>query len=359
MRAWARRVARGLALGFALAAGPARAIVVAPPPDRTVTVTSEDAVLVFDPLTSSQTIVLQIEVEGTSSPFGLLIPTPKPAVTARVSERVRRAITRTLHPRAQIQRILDVEYYSWAASCAVREVGEVEDPDAADARVPVAEAEVTPLGSAPEPIHDWLLKEGFTVAPAQAAWLNELRARGWSVVGVTVRPAVSEGPPPSRLRGPVLAITHEAEEPIYAAGLPPFAVSGTVTEGSPPVEIAVLTEWAVSLDVASPPEPFFADALAGRDVLRLASEAGGDPWNFRRDGTLTAFEVERPEGAGVVRFVRSEPRATIHPPVRHELKTHRLRVPVEALVLSVALLLWTWMRYARRSAPGPRVAFRG
>jgi hypothetical protein len=359
-RGLARAVALALTpFALGLCPAPVSAAVVAPAPGRTVTLVEEDTLLVFDPLTSSQTVIMQLEVEGTASPFGLLIPTPKPAEVVRVSERVRRALRGMLHPRAQVQRILDVEYYSWAASCAVRDVGEDDDPEAAEARVPTAAAELTPLGNAPERLHDWLLKEGFTLAPAQAAWLSELRTRGWSVVGVTVRPPVTEGPPPSRLRGPVLAITHEAEEPIYAAAMPPFAVIDEGEGERPPLELAVLSEWAVSVDAAENHEPFFADAVSGRDVLRLASEAGGNPWNFRRDGTLTAFEIDRPRGLGIVRFVRTEPRPTIHPPVRHEMKTHRLRVPVELLVLALSLLIWTWMRYARRNGPGPRVTFRG
>jgi hypothetical protein len=161
------------------------------------------------------------------------------------------------------------------------------------------------------------------------------------------------------LRGPVLAITHEAEEPMYAAAMPPFSITANPDVAQPPLELAVLTEWAVGVDEASPPEPFFADAVPGREVLRLANEAGGNPWNFRRDGTLTAFDVRRPGGLGVVRFVRVPPRPSIHPAARHELKVHRVRVPVELIVCGLALLGWTWMRYARRDGVSPRVTFRG
>jgi hypothetical protein len=348
------------AAGIALLVGSmARAAVLAPAPGRSVTLLEETTLLVFDPLTSSQTVILQLELEGTSSAFGLLLPTPKPAVVTPVSERVRSALLRMLHPRAQTQRTLEIEYHSWAADCAIREIGESMDDSTPEPRLPMATAELTPLGQTSDRLHDWLLKEGFTLAPAQAAWLEDLRGRGWSVIGVTVRPPVTDGPPPSRLRSPVLAITHEAEEPIYAAKIPPFAITADAAAVQPPLELAVLTEWAVAVDTESPPEPFFADAVPGREVLRLANDAGGNPWNFRRDGTLTAFEVDRPTGLGILRFVQTAPRAAIHPAARHELKVHRLRVPVEALLLGLALLAWTWMRYARRDGAAPRVTFRG
>ncbi len=350
------------ALAVALLALPARApgVVIAAAPGKTVNVLEENVTLIFDPLTSSQSVLIQFEFEGTASAFGLIVPTPKPADVARVSDRVRRAFTSVMRPRAQTQRILDVEYYSWAANCAVRDLGDVVDEEEAESRVPTASAEIANLGASPDPMHDWLLHEGFTLAPAQAAWLSELRSRGWSMVGVTIRPPVTEGPPHSRLRGPVIALTHEAEEPIYAATMPPLATSlaGSTTNGGPPLEIAVLTEWAVSQDIDSPPEPFFADSLSGREVLHIANEAGGTPWNFRRDGTLTAFELERPEGLGIVHFVHTAPRPAIHPPPGHELKTHRLRVPVELMILVVSLLAWTWMRYVRHhNRPTSRVMF--
>lgn len=360
-QAAARWPLAALALALLCMCGGARAAVVAPPPGRSVVVLDEQVTLVFDPLTNSQTTLVQLEFEGTASPFGLIFPTPKPAQVERVSDRLRRALDTTLHPRAQTQRILDVEYYSWAGSCAVREIGDVADPEELDARTPTAGAEPSGLGAGEGALHDWLLREGFTLAPAQSAWLDELRSRGWSLVVVTVRPPITEGPPHSRLRGPVLAITHEADEPIYAARMPPFAIANDrAPPGSVvPLEVAVLTEWAVSVDRDDPPEPFFADALGGRDVLRISGEAGGTPWNFRRDGTLTAFDVERPDGLGIVRFVRTSPRPAIHPPPRHELKTHRMRLPIEAILLVVGGLAWTWMRFARRNAHGPhKIAFR-
>lgn len=346
------------ALAVAFAASTAAAAVLAPAPGRSVTLVDERTLLVFDPLTSSQTVLVQLELEGTSSAFGLLIPTPKPASVTPVSERVRTALARMLHPRAETQRILEIEYYSWAMDCAIREVGEWTGESAAEARLPMAAAELTPLGLARERLQDWLLEEGFTLAPAQAAWLEDLRTRGWSVVGVTIRPSVTDGPPPTRLRSPVLAITHEAEEPIYAATIPPFAISASDDTAQPPLELAVLTEWAVAMDTADPPEPFFADALPGREVSRLATEAGGSPWNFRRDGTLTAFEVERPSGLGILRFVQTSPRSAIHPAARHETKLYRIGIAVELVVLGLALLIWTWMRYARRDGGAPRVTFR-
>lgn len=334
----------GLLPGLALVSQ-AHAALIAPQPGETVTLLEEHVMLVFDPLTGDQTIVVQHVVEGTSTPYGVLIPTPKPARAKVVSSRLRRAIRNRLHPRGRLQRTLAVDFVSWIGGCAVRDVGDAV-PGAATpttkARVPRAEADS--LGNAPEPIDDWLLRNGLTLSPAQAIWLEELRRIGWSVTGVMVRPR-NDGPnPPDRLKGPVIALTHPASEPVYATGHPPYALLGS-PEVRPPIEIAVLTEWAVDLDLAGAFEPFYAATLTRRGVQRMSSDAGGLPWTFRRDGTLTAYTLEAGQIPAIIRFARTDPRPQRKPAQVPVIREHRLRIPIEGLFLLVVLLGWAWLRF--------------
>ncbi|MCA9541803.1 MAG: DUF2330 domain-containing protein, partial [Myxococcales bacterium] len=330
-------------------------MVVAPPPGQTITLLDEFVLLVYDPLTGTQTMLVQPTFAGTTAPFGLLIPVPRPARVATQSERLRNAVRARLHPRGRLQRTLNVEFTSLAASCAVRAVGDgVPGPDDQKKTVPAAQGQVTNLGISPEPTQDWLLANGFTVAPAQAAWLSDLRDRGWSIIGVVVRPPAFASAPPARMRGPVLTLTHEASEPAYAAGHPPFALRPG-DEAAPPLELAVLTEWAVAVDTADPPEPFFADTLDEAAITRLNNDAGGLPWVFRREGTLTGYAMPRPPDAGIVRFVRTDARPQLRPEAAPRLRAQHLRVPVELLVGFLFLLGWGWVRVGGRV----RANFRG
>ncbi|MCB9522224.1 MAG: DUF2330 domain-containing protein [Myxococcales bacterium] len=333
-----------------------RAVVVAPAPGEHVTLLREQVLLVFDPLTATQTIVTQHEFAGTATPFGLIIPTQGQAKVSVASERLQRAIRSRLHPEGKIQRSLDLRLVSWLGGCAVREVG--DGPTAAEStgRPPMAAAEPTLLGSAPEPLHDWLISNGFTVSPAQAAWLARLRAQGWHLTAVVVNPRQKGLAPPPVVRGPVLALSHPADGPAYAAAHPPFALPKPGAGwGGPPLEVAVLTEWAVTPDVQPEPAPFFADSLSGQEVSRIGNEAAGLPWAFRRDGTLTAYEIARPGGLGVVRFGRSDPHPSVRPEPEPRLRAYRLRVPIELLMLAGLLVAWIWWRYGRRRAPQGRL----
>ncbi len=327
---------------------------VAPAPGERVELLREYALLIFDPLTGTQTLVVQHEFAGTSTPFGLIIPTPAPPKVSVESERLRRAIRNRRHPVGKIQRTLDLRLVSWLGGCAVRQVGdgptEAEDPK----RPPNAGARTAQLGNAPEPLHEWLLSNGFTLGPAQATWLNQLRAVGWHLTGVVVTPPQRGLAPPPVVRGPVLAFTHPAESPAFAAAHPSFSLPRPGGDG-PPLEVAVLTEWAVTTEQQPPPEPFYADTLSGRDVARIGNEAGGLPWAFRRDGTLTAFQIERPSGIGVLRFSRADPLPAVRPTPTPRLREYRLRVPVELLILLIGLIVWIWMRFGRRQGPPSRL----
>ena len=349
-----RAGARHLALLLGLAPLGVRAAVVAPPPGQDVVLVEEAALVVYDPLTASQTIVVQHTFEGTATPFGLLIPTPKPARVSVAGQRLQNAIRNRLHPRGRVRRTLEVQFTSWAGGCAIREVGDGLRAGSAPERPPAARGQASNLGNAPEPIHDWLLTNGFTIAPAQAAWLSRLRAHGWSVVGVVVQPAGGGSPPP-RLRGPVLAITHAAEDPSYAAGHPSFAITDSDALPRPVVELAVLTEWAVSLDAAAELVPFYADGVSGRDVARMSNEAGGLPWAFRRDGTLTAFQLERTSDTDIVRFIATDQRPTTKPSPTPRVRAHRIEVPVELLLLGLLIGFWAWLRHWRRSPRSARM----
>lgn len=326
-------------------------MVVAPAPGQSVELLEEKVLLVYDPLTASQTAVVQHTFAGTASPFGLIVPVPDQATVRTHSQRLRNAIHGRLWPSGRVQRTLSVELSSWAAGCALRDVGDgvpVPGEDDDDGGPRGSAVETTTLGTAPEPLHDWLLEHGFTIAPAQAAWLNELRASGWGLVGVTVSPRAVDGAPQPRMRGPVFSITHDAQEPLYAARHPPFALVAGDGPG-PALELAVLTEWAVAVDVDRPPRPFFADVLTEKAVHRLGTDAGGLPWAFRREGTLTAFAVQRPTaGLGIVRFVRTDPWPTIRPTPAPRIRANTLRLPIEVVLLLVGLAVYAWRRPSRR-----------
>lgn len=334
---------------------PAQAVIIAPSPGQEVVALEERVLLVFDPLTASQTVIVQHTFEGTTAPFGLIIPTPDPARVSLGTERLERAIVNKLHPKARDRRILDVEFVWWTKSCAVREVGDGRTGQGRASRPPIARGKSEALGPAEDRLHEWLLNRGFTMSPAQAAHLNRLRSRGWSVVAVEVRPKAPKGLPAARIRGPVIAMTHQADEPIYAGSQPPFDIEGEVGTATP-LEIGVLTEWAVSPDTDLSLEPFYADALTGRDVSRLGAEAGGLPWAFRRDGTLTAFRFEREDVPSVLRFVQSPPRPRIRPEPKPQVRAHSMQLPVELPLLGGIFGIWAWirLRQGRRLVRGTR-----
>lgn len=337
-----------LALAFVLAASPVAAAVIAPSPGRQVALRDEAAWIVFDPLSGTQTIVVQHTFEGTDAPFGLLIPTPRPARARVASERLRKGLREHLHPRARAQRSLDIDFYAWSSGCLVRPVGDGLAPSDSAPASAEARATITPIGSAPEPLHDWMLSRGFTVAPAQAAWLAELRRRDWSVLAVEVKPPKTKGLPAAELRGPVLVIEHDAESPVYAAGDPPFALAPGETPRRAPLELAILTEWPAGLEHDANSEPFYADAFTTRQLQQLGRDVGGLPWGFRRDGTLTAFRLQPSATTSVLQITRLGARPSVRPTPTRATRLHSVEVPLEPVLAGAVLLVWWGLRRRRR-----------
>ncbi len=283
---------------------------------------------------------------GTARPFGILIPTPGPTEVSIQTDRLARAIHQRLHPKGPERSTLDVQFISWTSDCALRHVGDISHTTQSSTASPSTRAEGHHLGNAPEPVHDWMLKQGFTLSPAQSQWIRSLQASGWSITAVKVQPQKPDGQaPPSRLKGPVIALTHPAEEPVFASGHPPFALRAEKSV-PPPLEVAVLTEWAVSIESLYAEMPFYADMISGSETARLSTESSR-PWSFRRDGTLTAFHIDRDASSPILRFIPTDPRPTIRPTPESTVRPHHLRIPLELLLLGVVLGIYGLTRVWR------------
>ena len=340
----------GLALGLLVSTQAAHAAIIATPPGKTVSVVEEKVFIVFDPLTGVQSSIVRHGFEETAFAFGLLIPVPGPTKVQQHSSRLRRVIERRLHPQGKTRRALDIDFVSWLASCAVPMVGDPVTDDGGEAKSGSARAQHLSLGNAPEPLHDWLLSNGFTLSPAQTAWIEELRGQGWSFIGFILRPPAGEHRVGTLLYGPVISLTHPATEPLYAAYEPPFALFDEAERSTSTVEISVLSEWSVVPLGESPPAPFYADTFPLKQLIRLRNQAGRVPWSFRRDGTLTGYELPRSAAdGGILRFRRTTPFPPRRPAALSKERAYVIEVPLEGLALLAIGLLTGLGRLRRRS----------
>lgn len=336
----------------------AQAAIVVTPPGKSVAVMEEKAFIVFDPLTGVQSTIVRHGFEETGFAFGLLLPVPAPTKVQQHATRLRRVIENRLWPRGKVQRALQVDFVSWLSGCVIPDVGDPTAPAPEASKSGTARAQHTPLGNAPERLHDWLLSNGFTLAPAQTAWIETLRSQGWSFIGFILRPPTGEHRAGTLLYGPVISLTHATAEPVYAAYEPPFALFDE--PGNPstaPIEVSILSEWAVAPQGAKAPAPFYADTFPLKQLIRLRNQAGRVPWSFRRDGTLTGYLLPRPGGDGILRFRRTTPFPRTRPTAAAREQAYRIELPVELIALIAIGFFFGLGRFRRR--PGRRSALLG
>ncbi len=338
---------------FLLFVNQASATMIASPPDEQVRLTEEHIFVVFDPLTASQTVVVHHVFAPTSVSFGLLIPVPGPARTTTLRERTRRALDRRLHPVGRPRRVLDVEFRSWLKGCVAREVGlpdlemQTENKEGTLGSQPYRS-----LGPGSEALHGWLTENGLTLTPEQTRRLDRLRAMGWQLVAVRI-----DAQPTDRLReklkGPILALTHAAEEAVVA---PMWRSSLDISRHL--FELTFLSEWSPAIRNAPDYEPFLSANSSVNDLKALSRKPRSAPWSFRRSGMITAFKNPPLSAEGLIHLDPVDPRPDVKPPMRISRKPSSVVLPLEVVFGLPAGLWWLWIRRRRRERLFGRVGER-
>ncbi len=319
------------------------ALLVSHPTERIQTL-DESAVLVFDPLARSQTTLIRWRFEGATRPFAVILPVPDQAELKVGLKSTFDAFQRRLHPVGRVRRDIQLDFKSWVGSCVVPEVGDVA-PKQSTVKTPTLTLTASPVNETPMN-HDWFLRNGFTISPAQASWLREIKQLGWRAVAVRFVPPADVQPSDVHT-SPVVAITHRSTEAVYPAYIPKFSIK-TAPGADVPLEIAVLSEWPVEMTGRETDTPFLSEPLTGKSLARIAKTARGLDWTFRRDGILTAYRLNSRRNARRLTFTRSSAIPAVRPPVTPRVRPVLIPVPVEAVLIISGIVIWAWIGSRRR-----------
>ncbi|MBM4291566.1 MAG: DUF2330 domain-containing protein [Deltaproteobacteria bacterium] len=364
------RLAGSLALSCALLApAPARAFLLALAPGEEATPLWERALVVFDPLSESQTVVAQAAVRGAPSSFAALVPVPKGVEIGYTTTSIWRELNAQVGARVVYEQRLSLRPFFWVARALSERRG------GARARAPqpgVWRSKHTGIYATESALHEWLISKGLTLSAPTMTTLKDIYAQGLSVAALWVKP----NPGPDDLHEETWTSTWVISAPSTAPHYwvaRPRAPHALLDLGEAPTALTLimLTEWPTRLAKSGSRRALSWDALdagggalgaealeGGRvvaykevsreDVARLNDKLRGAPWSFRRGGGLTRFEASPAAGVWRASFERSlePPRVEAAAEVRE--RAHELAVPLEPALLALYGLWWLWFRYAQR-----------
>ena len=88
-----------------------------------------------------------------------------------------------------------------------------------------------------------------------------------------------------------------------------------------------------------PHRPTQSKSLERLEVNELSSALITSPWSYKRGGVLSHFELSAPEGLTKIKGSADEGRALIKPPPEHQERLHILSIPIELVLIALAIIV--------------------
>ena len=200
---------------------PANACATAPPAGAEVRVADEEAVIIWDAVTKTETFVRRAQFQSTARSFGFLVPTPTKPELGEVDAGVFSELAGLIRPEVVIDTSgVKVTLESWVGSCVLATKSMSSDGSrAAAVRViqsaHVAGMEATTLeADDPAALAGWLGAHGFAATPELTAWLERYVTQHWKVTAFVVGTEQKDGKQ-FELATKAVKLTFAADAPFY------------------------------------------------------------------------------------------------------------------------------------------------
>ncbi|MCU0705320.1 MAG: DUF2330 domain-containing protein [Fimbriiglobus sp.] len=200
---------------------PAAGCAVAPPPNGSVGISGESALIVYDAATKTEHFIRTANFQSTSNDFGFLVPTPTKPELAEASADVFAALADLTKPRVEVRmRMKELDFgcvlmpmakYSVdAAPMAGSAVRVVEQKKVGDFDAAVLQA------SDPAALTDWLTKNGYDTRPTLTDWFKRYIEQKWFLTAFKVA-ADSPGAGGNKmaLTSSAVRISFSTDKPVY------------------------------------------------------------------------------------------------------------------------------------------------
>jgi len=352
---WHARRVRCLVALLALAALvtdslPADACAPAPPKGAEVRIADEEAVIMWDAATKTETFIRRAQFHSTAKSFGFLVPTPTKPELGEASQDLFPALADVIRPETRIEQ--DGTSFEFAPVSLVCMVGAAKkgEPEAASAVRVIQSAHVAGMNAVtleaddPAALSAWLGEHGFDASPELEAWLAPFVAQHWKLTAFVIGTEQRDGDQ-FEMSTKSVKMTFTADAPFYPYSEPAPPKDSTMS--SPPRMLRVF---------------FVSDQrYTGRlgDAPWLASTLYSAPVELPREFGITGkrttvFIDEAPVRAGhdEVTFVPHTDQSEVRPPPFIVKRKRHILVPLEAFaLLGIIVILVVRKRMKRTALP--------
>lgn len=201
---------------------PAEACATAPPAGAEARVADEEAVIIWDAVTKTETFIRRAQFQSTARSFGFLVPTPSTPQLGEVDENVFHELSRLIRPEVVTDTSgTKITVESWFKSCALgmEKSGAIDTGRAPAVRV-IQSAHVAGMDATTVEADDaaalsaWLGGHGFATTPQLTAWLERYVAQHWKLTAFVVSTEQKDGKQ-FELATKAVKLTFAADAPFY------------------------------------------------------------------------------------------------------------------------------------------------
>jgi hypothetical protein len=318
---------------------PADACAPAPPKGAEVRLADEEAVIMWDPATKTETFIRRAQFHSTAKSFGFLVPTPTKPELGEVGEGLFPALADVIRPETVIDRSgTKFEVVPLLLMCGG--AAKKGEPEAASAVRVIQSAHVAGMNAItveaddPAALATWLGEHGFDASPELQAWLAPFVAQHWKITAFVIGTDQRDGTQ-FEMSTKSVKMTFTADAPFYPYSEPELPKSSTMS--TPPRMLRVFFVSDQRYTGRLGEGPWLASTLFSAPV-ELPAEYG------IKGKRTTVFIDETPVRSGhdEVTFVPHTDQSEIKPPPFVIKKPRHILIPMEvfAIIGIIAIIVF-------------------
>ncbi|CAN5842917.1 hypothetical protein BH11MYX3_BH11MYX3_34820 [soil metagenome] len=194
----------------------------APPHGAEARVADEEAVIIWDAATRTETFIRRAQFQSTARSFGFLVPTPSKPTLGEIDEAVFATLAQDIRPEVVIDTSgTKVTVESWIGSCigGLKRSASMDGGRAPAVRV-IQSAHVagmdatTVVADDAKALTDWLGAHGFDATPELTAWLEPYIAKHWTITAFVIGTEQKDGKQ-FEMATKAVKMTFSADAPFY------------------------------------------------------------------------------------------------------------------------------------------------